>query len=231
MSLFAAFILTIANASAEERTAKLYELGKTEGAPLYIQKIRVDDLDGGGQKRISSITDGAGQLLMDEVCDHEGSRLQFQRVRNFQGDKIYEIAIKDGRISFKTFKGKEETGKPASEASGKVDGPVLTGAVTEAFVRERWADLAEGKRVEVSFAVMELERTIGVYLEAKRLETGPGDLVVTLRPSNFFVSMLVDPIEMTFSGKEKRLVRYRGRTPLKSEGSKSKLMDAEIIYE
>ena len=90
-----------------------------------------------------------------------------------------------------------------------------------------------GKTVSTAFSVLELERTVDFKFEKTTEDERLGKrvMVVKMKPSNFFISMLVDPMFLEFDIATKKMVYFKGRTPLKILKSGAwQPLDAEILY-
>jgi hypothetical protein len=110
----------------------------------------------------------------------------------------------------------------------------ITGPTSEAFIGERWNALLAGKILECRFGVLEIKDT--VRFEFKMIgKTKVGDkdaIMISMKPASLFLSMMVDPITIYMDAKEKRYLKFVGRTPLKYyvKGDQ-KSLDAELIYQ
>lgn len=213
-----------------EQTAKIYPLGKTEGEPLFIQKTTIQHLADGGMTWKSEIRDQENKITMTEASSIKDLQVQSQEIEHFQSKEAYALVREGDQVQFKTFILEESEKKFKSESSKiKVVPQFITGPVTVPFIQSRWEDLSAGKSIDVQFGVFELERKVAFVLRKHSLDDKK--MIVKLKPANFFISMLVDPLFMEFDRETKKIIRFRGRTPLKNKvGSQWKPFDAEILY-
>jgi hypothetical protein len=213
-----------------EQTAKIYPLGKTEGDPLFIQKTTIQHLADGGMTWKSEIRDQENKVTMTEASSIKDLQVQSQEIEHFQSKEAYALVREGDKVQFKTFSLEEAERKLKSESSKiKVVPQFITGPVTVPFIQSRWEDLSSGKSIDVQFGVFELERKVAFVLKKHSIDDKK--MIVKLKPSNFFISMLVDPLFMEFDRETKKIIRFRGRTPLKNKvGSQWKPFDAEILY-
>ena len=217
--------------SAELRKARIYPVGKAQGEPRYLQETNIDSSAAGSQIRKSQIVDLQGQVIMTEVAEIREGKIIFQQVEQRQIQEAYELRVEAGVASFKTFALKDQVrGKMLEEKKVALGSRgLLMGPSTEIFLQGRWRDLIAGEKLEVDFGVFELSRIVG--FQFRQLKATEKTVQVEMKPSNFFIAMLVKPILLEFTKDEKRLVRYVGRTPLREMvQGKWEPLDAEILY-
>jgi hypothetical protein len=167
---------------------------------------------------------------MTEKSTIKNLLVQSQEIEHFQTQKAYSLSREADEIQFKTYSLKASAKELESQSSKiKTNSEFITGPVTVPFIQDHWDELKKGKSLQVEFGVFELERKVGFVLKKHSLDEKT--LVVKLKPSNFFIAMLVDPLFMEFDTTTKRITKFRGRTPLKKKvGSQWKPFDAEIVY-
>lgn len=214
-------------AAAETIKARLYPLGQTQGEPLFTQVIRVRKDADGTEHQSSEIADPKGEIVMTEETVYKGVTLITQKMEQRQSGKAWELHVDNTKLTFHKLELAAGARTPAGEESETVKGTLISGPVLRNFVRERWGDLTAGKKIDVRFAVFELESTVGFTLRQK--SSDEKTVTIEMRPSALFVSMMVDPIRITFSREDKKIIHLAGRTPLRDKKGKS--LDCEIIYE
>ena len=224
-------ILMTAVAYAEDRVGEIYAKGKVEGEPLFTQSIHVDRQDGGKIVATSFIKDNkTGEIVLRENATLMGSQIISQTIEQLQIGELYELEVKDGQVHFRTYKIKDGIKTLAeAETSEKVGDNFITGPAAEGFLGKTLPELNDGKTVNALFGVMEVGK--GIEFKFRKLASDDDKISIRMKPASFFVSMLVSPIEMQFSQKEKRLIHYTGRTPVRTlVNGKWKNLDADIIY-
>ena len=78
------------------------------------------------------------------------------------------------------------------------------------FVLNSWEALLKGEKVRLDFLALTRASFYGFYLKKQKLV---GDqVIIELKPSSFFLNMLMDPIVLTYDLKTKRLMRFEGLT-------------------
>lgn len=219
------------NARADEFVGRVYNIGKTSEAPIYTQKVQSKQLQNGNTQMDATFVDSKGQPILKESAIVNGGSFISQQIENFPDKKIYSAEMKDNRITFQTFTIENGEKKLKSSHSERVRGNFVTGAIAESFIRDNWKDFMDGKRITARFAVFEREETIGFSFR-KKAEVdvdGKPALVLQMRPTSLFVSMVVAPMEISVDKNTKSIIHFKGRTPLSVD--RDKALEAEIVFE
>lgn len=219
------------NARGDEFTGHIFNIGKTGDSPLYTQKIQTKQIENGDTQLQTEFVDSTGQIVLKETAEINGSTFISQTIENVLEKKIITGEMHENRITFQTFSLENGEKKLISSHSEKVRGNFVTGALAGNFIRDNWKDLMEGKRISARFAVFEREETIGFSFRKKTEADVDGKpaLVIQMRPSSIFVSMVVAPMEISVDKNSKRIIHFKGRTPLKI--AKDKNLEADIVFD
>lgn len=224
------FAFVTASHAVEVRRSHYWPLGKAKGPPLYVQETRITAAENGELSWSATIKDRDGKLLMTEQAKLRGGRIVSQTMEQLQTGEAWSLERVDGKATFATFKiveGKHVKSEEPRTVSVGMD--FLTGPSTEAYFQSNWAALEEGKNVTGEFGVFELAKPIGFHF--RKLASTEDTVDIRMKPSGFLASMFLDPIIITVDKSSKRILKYRGRTPLKEKaGTKWKAFDAEIHY-
>jgi hypothetical protein len=83
-------------------------------------------------------------------------------------------------------------------------------------VMANWQPLLEGNAIDIDFLALTRSEYIGFTLEQENPETKveKGQMILSLRPKNFFIRLLMAPIYLTYDIQYKRLIRFEGVTNL-----------------
>ena len=101
--------------------------------------------------------------------------------------------------------------KISSSASSIID------AGFDLFVIKNWQPLLAGKTIGMDFLALTRAQYIGFELEAVSSKgRSDGLLVLSLRPSSFFIRLLMDPIYLTYDINSRRLLRFEGLTNIEN---------------
>jgi hypothetical protein len=231
--LFFIFIFSL-SARAQVGQGRIYDLGHTDGPVKFTQQSTLETLPNGDKKWSSTIKDASNATVMTEEAQIKEGRVVYQLIQQLQIKEAYQLKVESGRGTFSTYKTSGKIGdidftKPSETKTVKIEDSFITGPVAEAYLQKNFPTLLDGKIVYAHFGIFELLKVVDFYFKKK--SATDKELVVKMEPDNFFISLLVDPIYLTFDKATKTIVRFKGRTPLrqKVEGE-WKPYDAEIIY-
>ncbi|MBS1972466.1 MAG: hypothetical protein JSU04_19325 [Bdellovibrionales bacterium] len=236
-SLIISFLLSISAtvwSASETIVSRLFPIGQTEQKPLYTQTTQIEKNGPESFTSNARIEDAKGQIMMTEVVVVKEGTLVSQKVTQLQTSQAWDLAVQAKKATYQSFKLKGDGSRDkTSENSVEMAEDFINGPMIELFIVKHWQTLIEGKTVKAHLSVLELEKPVSFEFkkEADSSRGGQKVLVVQMRPANFLIAMLVDPIRLEFSYEGKRLVYFKGRTPLKiQEGGKNIPLDAEILY-
>jgi len=219
----------VSAAHADVVTGRIYPMGKAGGEPLYTQTTEVKRGPDGRENQSSKIVDAKGTVVMTEQTVYQGTTLISQNIEQLQTKEAWELKVDGKKLTVRTFELKDGARKEVEKDTETISGSLISGPVARNFLREHWEKLMNGDTVKTRFVVMEIGGTVG--FEFKKKAQTEREVTIEMRPSSFFVDMIVDPIEMVYDSVEKRMIRYRGRTPLKTlNGKKWDPVDSEIHY-
>jgi len=221
-----------ARAAAQERVARLYALGgEPGGAPLFTQRIHLEADSKGRRVQDSTISDQNGNIVMTEKAILEGSRIVSQDVEQRQVGEAYTLEVKENKATYRTFA--LQNGKRVPKSAHTSDAPpeFVTGPAVEAFLRERLGAKLASEAIAADFGVFEIERSVPFEFRLTGVKEGGKVIKVRLKPANWWISMVVAPIDLELDAKTFELVRYQGRTPLKRKiNGNWKPFDSQILY-
>lgn len=80
------------------------------------------------------------------------------------------------------------------------------------YVMSHWQDLIDGRQVDMNFLALTRSEYIGFQL--KKIKQEKNIIVLSLRPSNFLIRLLLEPIYLSYHVQSKRLLRFEGLTNL-----------------
>lgn len=225
LSLLFAFAF---HTSGEEFSGKMFGLGKKGDAPMYTQKVWVEHQPDGTTVTTADMSDGAGDVIIHERAVYTGATFISQEIDNKLEHKEYRATLKDKTATFEAY---NEQKQLLSSHHETIHGPMVTGATAENFIRDNWQSIMNGQRVDFRFAVFERQETIGFSFKKKTEADvdGKSAVVLLMRPTSFFVAMIVSPIEISVDKDSKTIIHYKGRTAIKTD--KNKNLEAEIVYD
>lgn len=214
------------------RIAKIYQIGKTDSEPEFIQKTNYKNV--GDQVEANTvITDKKGTVVLTEVALYKGTKLVSQVIEQFQTQEHYEVNVKEDKIYFRERKINEPADQ-LKESIEKYTDQFCIGPVMEEHLLKNWDLILANKTITVSFGVPERRQTVSFDFKLKEQTKVNGRDVarITMKASSFIIRMAVDTITLDLDLKTKRYFHYVGRTPLQfTKNNKLEPFDAEIFYE
>jgi len=221
------FLITAAihSSLAAEQLASIYEFGKTEGPPLFTQKMNYE-IDSSGLRNAEVIvTDPEGKTVLHETSVTKNGALISLKVEQRQTQKIFEI-IQNGKIV--TFKRTGEKDRTEEVPDNFLGAPGL-----EYFIHSQWKPILNGETVHIRLGLAERGDTVGLKIFKKDLiQNGDNEtVVIRIKPSSIIIAALTDPVDLYIDTKKMKLLRFKGQSFLrKNVNGKLKPLDVEIIY-
>jgi hypothetical protein len=226
-------LLLSTQAFCEERIARIYEIGKTDSAPLFTQKSVRTESDPGHIHAVTTITDPENKVVIVEDAEFKGDRLIHQHIQQFQTQKAFDVLVDGKKVTFRTYvlKDGKETESEKANTEDFTD-EFITGPVSENFLAKNWKELLDGDTIHTRFGVPEIAESVGFKFFQVNESKDAKTIEIRMKPSSIFISMALKPIELFFDPKTHQIVRYLGRTPLKwTKTGKLENIDADILYD
>jgi hypothetical protein len=222
-----AVTLLVATVPAPPETIYVGTVFPLKGAasvPTYVYERSVESRDGAMVS--SHVTrDLAGAVQLQESATHaEDYRLASYTLHRNQLGQSGTVRVDGDQVSFERRDGTQLRRKTERQAGPVVVGPTLVG-----YVYRHLDALRGGQVLGVRMAVLDRLETIGFDLQA--VPGSPGQTRIRMKPSSFFVALVVDPIYFTFEADTGKLVRLEGRVPPKvRQGESWRDFDARVEY-
>lgn len=219
-------------AAEETVISKIFPVGGVQQEPLFVQTTKIGRSSPESFTSSAKIENPQGKILMTEKVVVKDGQLVFQAVEQFQTNEAWELEVQGKKAKYRVFKITEE-GKKVSVAEkiSSIGERFINGPMVEQFIAGSWQELLQGRKVEAEFSVLELQRPVRFRFSKEKEDQREGKSVLVLKmvPANLILSMLVQPIFMEFDKLERRLLYFKGRTPLKID-SKGSLVPLERKY-
>ncbi len=215
-------------ARAEGVTAQAFEIKGSREKPLF-EFDQVFEQDGLSSRSVFRSNDGRELAIETMTFDAKGAPLRY-RVDHVQTGASGVVEVKGGRLHFthRTPEGK------VRKSDEKLPEIWAVGPMFIPVVRRHWDRLAKGETLQFRFAVWDRAETVGFELFKLRTERKPDGrevVVLKLKPSNFLISALVDPLFFEMRPDGSALETMTGRTlPKREVGGRFKDLDAYIVY-
>lgn len=113
-----------------------------------------------------------------------------------------------------------DTGK-LSIVPVSTDLPLVVDAGFDRFVQQNWSSLVRGESLVFSFLVISRARLVDfeIFQSNEKNNESTHFLAFVVKPKNFFFSLLVEPIRLTYDSTTRRLLRFEGLTNIEKFSS------------
>lgn len=204
-------------------------------ALLYIEKHQVV-LDDIGNYLSSYVTyiDPYGEVFAEKTLNFSGSQLAPDLMFH---DKRHDERI---TVSVKTPDAEKPYIRILIEQDGKRDesrvnmnaSDVVIDAGFDRLLASQWQQLRQQKELDFSF--LAITRAQLIKFEAIEESDQPGRINIELHPRNFFIDLLVKPINLEYDPYTRRLLRFTGLTNIEQYQNGQRTYDnyiADIYYQ
>jgi hypothetical protein len=170
-----------------------------------------------------------GEQVLEESW-RAGEKLVRAKILNRQLKIKTSVEVKDGKAYFTLV---HDDGRK-EEAKESVDDSVVVPSTLMAYLKPRMKSLIAGSEVTVKMAV--LDRKAAYTFDIKKMGTTKGVagaevLVLRMKPANWIIAQIVDPMFFYLDQKGDRLIGFDGRSALRREdGDKLRDIDAKVAY-
>lgn len=192
------------------------EKHQVEYSGPLVNKVVTTYTDSTGKEiaKLTSIFKGNNQLPDTEFIDQRNGYKEFTTLK----DKVYEIKTTD-------IKGKTKTGKV------DIDENLVCGQGYHNFIIKNLDSFKVGEKRELKFIIPSMRDyfTFDLTYLGPLDKSKPDEVSFRLDITNWILSMFADKIQVTYSKKNKTLLKYNGLTNLKDD--KGDQYDATITYE
>lgn len=221
-----------------QSTGKFFKIGEISENPIYIQTTQVT-FKKDEKTSTAEIKDSTGQVVMTETATVVGGQVVKQVMTQLQINEKYELQIDTDNETyvFKTYNiEKKDQAILISENKIKINKPFYTGPSMIDFLILNKNKLKEGSSSIMSFGIFELQKLIDFSIQKTKspfTQDQPNLFSLKMKIDNVLFSFFVDPLFFDIQPESGRIVRYRGRTPvrLKNKSGDYKPFDADIYYE
>lgn len=199
---------------------------------MFTQDIEIQWQGDNDAEFVSIAKDSSGAVVLKEEATLVGGRMRRHVVYQDQVGEKYEVVVDKDEAVFRTFK-KEANGnyKLASDRKHQSEEVVFSGPAVEVYLRDFHEELIKKKSIKMSFAVFELERPLDFKITSFGLDKEKKTLKAQMKIDNVIFRLFLDPIDLEFDLSEKKVLFYKGRTPLRiSHKGSFQPLDAEIEY-
>jgi hypothetical protein len=177
--------------------------------------------------------DAGGKLIARKLLDYSSGATTPSFVQhNFYSRELVEVAYEQGVVSMAVVDAdSRETHKSGSvKPSAKL--PVVIDAGFDVFVRQNWDSLVAGNSLEFQFPLADRERLVDLRIKPLGCSyPTQTDQCFRLDVANWFLRMLVKPIELGYDVERRRLTRFRGLSNIGDENGNGLVVDIKYDYQ
>lgn len=228
MSVFFIFLLPFLTFAQGATMASIHELNTKEEKKLFTLSIETNEKED-GVHTLAIFRDLQGKEVINEKGHLQGAKILSYEINQGQTQEKGRFKVEGDKIRFE-YEGPNGKKKEAEE---KTKGFILSTANFNAFVKENWQSLSSGKEMDVRFAVWDRLETVGFTLKKVHESASGSDKWIELRmkPTSFVIAALVDPIFLSYSMSDQKLIQMKGRVaPKQFKDGKWKDLDAKVLY-
>ncbi|MCB5162552.1 hypothetical protein [Marinomonas algarum] len=171
-----------------------------------------------------------GQIFGQKRLDFSTSKVtpSFTQ-RNDRNGEFIEISQRVGNINV-VYQENSEAGQD-KKALKREEGMVID-AGFDGFVKQYWAPLTSGKKLDVAYLVPSKQATFDFRVSQADCvdSTAEGAQCFSLTPVSWLVKMAVDPIIVAYDPTNKRLLRFTGRANICDANGKYENVDIQYRY-
>ena len=217
-----------ANDIVAQTIGEAYDLKSDE--PLYSE---THCLSGDALAREVIYRNVEGQLIAHKILSYDtGPTTPSFVQRNFYSQESIEVELKQDEVTM-TVKDENSSG-PGKVISTRPSAnlPVVIDAGFDAFVTGNWVGLLAGENKSFQFPFAARESLVKLRIKPTSCTYDTeSDQCFRLEMNNWFLRMLVAPIELGYDAKLKRLSRYRGLSNIGDGKGEGLVVDIRYNYQ
>jgi hypothetical protein len=177
-------------------------------------------------------SDGDGKLLARKLVDYRsGATTPSFEQQNFYSSELIRVALREDELTMVIVDADSLEARSEVSLQTGNDLPVVIDAGFDAFVRQHWDSLVAGEQHQFQFPFADRESL--VELRIGRLGCSydsNSDQCFRLDLANWFLRMLVAPIELGYDSDNRRLMRYRGLSNIGDVNGNGLVVDLRYDY-
>lgn len=175
----------------------------------------------------------AGRLLARKLLDYSSGPTTPSFVQqNFYSSEVIEVDLKAGSVTMSVLDAVNAA--PKKSSSTQTDGtlPIVIDAGFDEYIRRNWDSLLAGDKKSFLFPFAERDKLVELRIK-KAACSYPSEThqCFKLELSNWFIRMLVSPIELGYDPELQRLMRYRGLSNIGDGKGNGSVVDIRYDYQ
>lgn len=215
---------------------KGYAYSQNEKTLLYSEHhhVKVNE-QGDAQTAKVSYFSNTGELMAEKYLEyHDTGYLPDFEYKNLLTKQGFKVNDHETYVAVINKQGDSEFQERVSK---KEQSPMIVDAGFDVFMRANWTELLAGNKKDVAFLSPTRAMFIAFEIELIEPDDNVHDSIETvrfqLRPQNFIIALLVDPIDLNYHKKTGRIMSYKGLTNIETiaDPDKNYVADIEYVYE
>lgn len=217
----------VVNRNADGLESSMYASGSDKKTLVY-KGIYSVSVEGDKATQTNTIKDLNGVMAAKETLEEVNGKFSGYSLERINAGEGGDIKLIGNKLHFRYTKNNKTNVKEIDLPENFVVGPGLT-----AYAREHWKTIMKGEEIHVKYGVLDRQDIFRFKLFKVR-EEKRGDeqvVIVNFKPGSFFVSLLVDPVFITFSKDGSKVTDVSGRTfMLQNVNGGWEPLNAETVY-
>ena len=220
-----AFSTTVA---AGEPVGTAYDL---ESGELLYRETHCLNAD--GSEREVLYHDTGGQLIARKLVDYRSGLTtpSFVQHNHYSSESI-EVDLQADGVRMAVLDRDSGDTMRMAVAQPSEELPVVIDAGFDGFVREHWDDLVSGEKREFQFPFADRESLVELRIQPQACSyDASSEQCFRLDLANWFLRMMVQPIELGYDAESRQLTRFRGLSNIGDAQGNGMVVDIHYSYE
>ena len=226
--LFIAYAVFFSSLSmAEELPDVIGEVYSLDGKQaLYTEQHYYSD-DGERHRVVYLSLDG--QAFAHKEVDYRSGKLTpVFRQEDTRTSEVIEVKWEGEQLSISYL---SDDNSAQQQKVIKAKSPLVIDAGFDNFIRENWALLSRGEKLQFHFPAPTRLRLVNLIVEGKQCSyVATSQRCFSINAANWLVKLLVDPIELGYDNTNQQLMRFRGLANINDENGKGIKVDIRYHY-
>jgi len=150
-----------------------------------------------------------------------------EQVNSRIGEVIEVKSIDNNRLSASYAREDKQVSK--SNTMAIPDGLVIDAGFNR-FIQAHWDALRAGEKIAFEWFVPSRLKPVELVVEAKECETPNSNACFVINPKNWFISLVLQPIRLSYDPEQKRLQQYEGRSNIAAKDGDYHKVRIEYSY-
>ncbi len=230
MRHFLSFALVLASqvAVAVPHTGTVFEKDTGHKNALFQFKRMEEGTPASLLVKLRYLTAATNELAAAEDVVLENGKVKKYDIIIKQNGDSGSMEVRDGKIFFSYT----HDGKTKTDDEKVPENFIVTATLTD-FLAQHSAELLKGDTIDARLGVADRCETVGFKYfkteEGKR--DGKDTVTIKMKPVSFIIAAIVDPLYLTFTKSDFKVIEINGRTiPKRKDGDKWKDLDADTVF-